>query len=664
MRINSIQSYNNYSNKKSQNPFFGRALTEQEKPECEKSCKEALDILGVKNLSLILHGSSFPAGKRDFYIGSFFNERAKDLNNFVSMFGFNSIQLGPNGMISGGDVSPYGGKAFSHNYLFIDLNKLATEEYGEILDETALNAFKNTYHLGDQTDFNSAFHAYDNLLYNAYKTMEYKDFAGDKNAQKLKSEFKTFKNRINHEKWIESDAIYDVLSKKVYNYKPISQWNDVDKNLYKNLNRPVNNYDLDIEKHDAEKRISELLMIFKEDIDLYQFKQFLYSKQLKEFNKEMGGKVDLIGDALVGFSESDVWANPDAFLDGYSLGCPGGGPNNSHQTWNMPVLDPKKLFDKDGNLLAAGKLLQQKFEHILQHTKAVRIDHAIGLVDPWIYDKNSVRVEPNGSVYTNGRNVSELPHIDPDKNFSKAVEKIILPLLEKYGVDKNDVVWEDLGSQTNLFKQKYYNELNLPGIKNLKWEQAEHVDPKHWWLVGSHDNPPLSFDIDKSYVKYVRAEENGGQQSNKAFKPIYLAGFLYPSWNNEQRNDVILKIRHDARERLKYKFVEMLANGKNIQISFMDFFGLNKVYNYMGTSNSSNWKLRLTPQYEKDYYKTVENRSMDKMALNMPELLSLALKSKLSWNKIKNQGNDGENQKIEGLINKLSHFGDVLYEKS
>ena len=96
----------------------------------------------------------------------------------------------------------------------------------------------------------------------------------------------------------------------------------------------------------------------------------------------------------------------------------------------------------------------------------------------------------------------------------------------------------------------------------------------------------------------------------------------------------------------------------------MDFFGLNKVYNYMGTCNSDNWKLRLTPQYEKDYYKTVENRSMDKMALNMPELLSLALKSKLSWNELKNEGNNGENQKIKSLIDKLSHFGDVLYEKS
>ena len=659
MKINPIQVHNNYSNKKTSNPNFGRALTEREKPECEKSCKEALEILGVKNLSLILHGSSFPAGKRDFYIGSFFNERAKEVNDFVSMFGFNSIQLGPNGMISGGDVSPYGGKAFSHNYLFIDLNKLATKEYGNILDETLLNSFKNTYHLADETDFNGAFHAYDNLLYTAYKTMKYKAATRDKDAKDLKAEFEKFMD--SSEKWLASDALYDVLSKKVYNYKPISQWKDLDKNLYKY----VNDFGGDNAKHEeAINRITELQMLYNDDVELYKFKQFLYSKQLKEFNKEMGGKVDLIGDALVGFSESDVWANPDAFLDGYSLGCPGGGPNNSHQAWNIPVINPKKLFDKDGNLLAGGKLLQQKFEHILRHTKTVRIDHAIGLLDPWIYDKNSVRVDHNGSVYTNGKNVSEQPHLDPNRDFSKVIEKIILPLLDKYNVDKNDVVWEDLGSQTNLFKEKYYNQLNLPGIKNLKWEQAEHTDPKHWWLVGSHDNPPISFDIDKPYVKYVRSEENGGQHSNQAFKPLYLAGFLYPNWNNDKRNEVVLKIRHDARERLKYKFVEMLANGKNIQISFMDFFGLNKVYNHMGTSNSSNWRLRLTPQYEKDYYKTVENRAMDKMALNMPELLALALKSKLSWNELRNQGNNGENQKIKGLIDKLSHFGDVLYEKS
>ena len=656
MKINSIQTHNNYKNNKAV-PTFGRALTETEKPECAKSCKEALDVLGVKNLSLILQGSSFPAGNRDFYIGSFFNDKATELNSFVSMFGFNSIQLGPNGLISRKDVSPYGGQAFSQNYLFTDLNKLSTDAYANIVDEKTLDSFKNTKELGDETNFQKAFDAYDNVMYSAYRSLNHKSKNGDKKAIKLKSEFEQYKS--NSDSWLETDALYDTLKTRVYNNKSIKHWSDLDKNLVMHINNPDS-----LSHKEAKKRTSELKEQYKPDIELFKFKQFIYDKQLKDFNKENSAKIDLIGDALVGFSEADVWGNPSAFLDGYSLGCPGGGPNNSHQVWNIPVVDPKKLFDKNGKLLEGGKLIERKFEHILKNAKTVRIDHAIGLLDPWIYEKSSIRKEQDGSIFTNGQNVSNLPHLDPEKNYSKVIDKIILPLLNKYKVDKNDVVWEDLGAQTDLFKHKYYKELKLPGIKNLKWAQAEKTDPRNWWLVGSHDNPPLSFDIDSRYVKYVRPEENGGHPSNEAFKPLYLAGFLYPSWSNEQRHPVVLDIRHDPRERLKYKFVEMLANGKNIQVSFMDFFGLNKVYNYMGTQDARNWKLRLTSQFDKDYYNTLESRSKDKIALNMPELLSAALKSKLSWAELKKDSSEDEKQKMKDLISKLTHFSQILYEKS
>ena len=639
-----------------QKPTFGRALTKEEQAGCAKASKDALRLLGVKNLSLILHGSSFPAADRDFYIGSFFNDKAQDVNEFVSMLGFNSIQLGPNGLISREDVSPYGGRAFSANYLFIDLNKLATREYGNILDENVLNAFKNTDRLEDETDFQKAFNAYDNLLYNAYRSMKTRARNGVKEVVQLKSEFETYKQEEG--KCLETDALFDVIKSRIYDGKQSSEWNDIDKNLILYINdKSSPNHDL------AVARKVELEQEYKPDVELYKFKQFIYNKQLKEFLRDTPSRMNLIGDALVGFSEADVWGNPEAFLSGYALGCPGGGPNNSHQVWDIPVIDPQKLFDEKGELLEGGKLIKRKFEKVLQDAKAIRIDHAIGLLDPWYYEKSSVRKEADGSVFTNGQNISNLPHLDPERKFSRVIEKIILPLLKEHGVDKKDVVWEDLGAQTDLFKNKYYKELKLPGIKNLKWIRAEDAPSNYWWLVGSHDDPPLSTKIDNE-LKYIPPEENWGRPSNEAFNPLYLAGFLYPGWTNKQREPIVLGVKNDPRERLKYKFVEMLANGKNIQISFMDLFGLKKVYNYMGTKDPRNWKLRLTPCFKEDYYKTLEEQSKDRIALNMPEILAAALKSKLSWKQVRKKSDEIEERKMNNLIAKLSHYADILYEKS
>ena len=48
----------------------------------------------------------------------------------------------------------------------------------------------------------------------------------------------------------------------------------------------------------------------------------------------------------------------------------------------------------------------------------------------------------------------------------------------------------------------------------------------------------------------------------------------------------------------------------------------------------------------------------------MPELLSAALKSKLSWAELKKDSSEDEKQKMKDLISKLTHFSQILYEKS
>src|SRR5574344_1180037 len=145
---------------------FGRAPTKDEEPLIEKDIKEAKEFLGIKNQAVILHGSSFPVSDKDLYIGSPINEEAKDVNKFFKMFGFDSIQLGPSGLLPEGDNSPYSASSTSENYLFSDMNKLTGKTYGGILSSKDISEETNSMYINNsgKTNFAQARKSYDRLF--------------------------------------------------------------------------------------------------------------------------------------------------------------------------------------------------------------------------------------------------------------------------------------------------------------------------------------------------------------------------------------------------------------------------------------------------------------------------------------------------------------------
>ena len=92
----------------------------------------------------------------------------------------------------------------------------------------------------------------------------------------------------------------------------------------------------------------------------------------------------------------------------------------------------------------------------------------------------------------------------------------------------------------------------------------------------------------------------------------------------------------------------------------MDFFGLDKTYNYAGTQNSDNWKLRLKKSYKEDYYRALAwqpgDKGVNNVPVNMPEQLKRAVIAKIGTG-----GGDFAEQKP--LIDKLEHYEQVLKEK-
>lgn len=643
--------------KRNDNVNFGRKLKEEEKPEYSKAIHDALDYLGVKNLSMIVHGSSFPSDNRDTAIGSPYSKGADKFVDFIKMNGFNSVQLGPGGSIGKKDNSPYISKVFAKNELFIDLEPLKTKKYANILSEKTYNSLttknKETKDKNyNYTDFNKAFNNYDVALKEAYGNFKTKVEAKDKDALKLNKEYQAFKEE--NKNWVENDGLFKVL-KKMHNDKNFETWNAVDKNLPQGLKTG---------DKDSQRRYKEIMAKHGEDVELNTFTQFLADKQLKDntkHRKEIG--FNYIGDLLVGFNESDVWANQNAFLSGWKLGCPFGGIDNSPQTWGIPVLDPKKLLNKDGSLGESGKLLKEKIAYSLKNYDNVRIDHALGLVDPYIYKENTVHKSANGAVQRDrlwANNVSYMHDIDPDGNFKQVLSKIVLPTFREFGVDKKEAVWEDLGSTTPAFDWVYHNQENLPGITQTLWSRAENAPRKeNWSLVVSHDFEPASEMVQKDWVR-----------NSDAWNVDYLSGYLNPDpATSQRRNDYKNEIINSKQSRVDSKFTELFRGTKNLQIMFSDFLGINKTYNVGGQDNKDNWKLRVDNDFEDDYYRSLQDENS--YALNMPEILAQAVRAKSGMEVAKISGDAYKanakrtelDNKLNPLLEKLDSFKDILKEK-
>lgn len=629
--------------------LFGRKLRKDEEQDYrENALQPAFDYLGTEEVAMIVHGTSYPEKAQDLGVGSPYGKAAAKFISFEILHGFNSNQLGPIGVIRDAQhISPYKSTVSTRNYLFTDLNDLTTDKYANVLSQSDIDSMIDyTDDNGKDyaySDFPEAFSNYKYLMKIANKNFKQKLANNDPMAQKLNEEFVQFKKEKGVD--IYQDALFDVLTNE-YKTMDFNKWSELDKNLIQELKN---------QNPKAIDRYKKITTRSKDDFETYIFGQFILDKQIKEntkLRKDLNFKY--ISDLLVGFSKSDEWSHQDLFLKNWRMGCPNGGEYGP-QLWNIPVLDPKKLFNDDGSLGDAGLYMKKKLDASLDNFENVRIDHALGLIDPYIYDKNSV----NGNDFSHFRanNISYMPDIDPDGSYKKVLNKIILPTLAEHGIDKDYPVWEDLCTDTQTFNEIYHEKNHLPGITQLEYMRAENSqDDGDWGLVGSHDSDPATKMIKKDWVK-----------DHDAWNIFYLAGFLNSNPKRAKYRDSFCKqIAENDSDRIKAKFAELFLTCKKIQISFADFFGIDKTYNEGGKENDTNWKLRLNKDYEDSYYRNLSSERPT--ALNMPEILKIAVQAKADMNALKEAQRTGKepqennSPEVENILNNLDKYEKILKE--
>ena len=585
--------------------------------------KKALKILGKKNFVFIMHNGSFPAAPgEDTGFGTINSTAGHKFIDYISGL-FDAIQMGPAGKTKMSDSSPYTGTIFSNNPLFIDLKQLTTEKWGRILSvETFNEIVANNPNKGKhRTSYSYIKRKQTQALSEAYS-----NFIA-LNDKKAMTEFEAYK--IENDDWLDKDSLYEALSIE----HGTDFWPNWKISMDKNLFNPKSIE----EKMQYAKRIEEISKKYKKEIDEYKFIQFILYKQSEETQRYAASKdVKMIADRQVAFSDRDCWAYQSLFLEGWCLGCPPDYFSKDGQAWGFPVINPEKLFNSDGSLGEAGILMKKLFKKMFRENPGgVRIDHIVGLIDPWVYKagKKPMPEQGAGRLYSSPEHpelskyaIAKVEDLDmsltSDKEkrvkslteeqirlYGRLIEKIVIAAAKEEGLTKDAIVCEDLGTLTNPVAA-VMKQYDLLGMRLTQFTvpteeddpyRCKNITERCWAMVGTHDNQPVTL-----WAKSMVHTHEGY---------LHVKNLVEDLFAEEQDKDaIIVKMTNDVNFLVETKLVELFAcKAENIQIFFTDYFQMSETYNVPGTSGDKNWSLRLPDNFE------------EMTPINLPLLLKKAI---------------------------------------
>ncbi|MDE6585418.1 MAG: 4-alpha-glucanotransferase [Clostridia bacterium] len=279
----------------------------------------------------------------------------------------------------------------------------------------------------------------------------------------LRLAYSRFKKTKQFAAFIEDGKYFDfsvfMALKARFDHRPWTEWEE-----------PYRVYD--------EKVINKFVKKNADEIEFWQFRQFIVLKQckkLKAYANKLG--ISVMGDIplYLAYDSVEVWKYGDAIFDMSAdrepnavAGCPPDCFSEDGQLWGNPVYDWEKMKG-DGY-----KWWKQRIEDCFELYDILRIDHFRGFDRYW-------RVPPKDLTARNGK------WVDGPK--AKLFEDML---------DKN-IVAEDLGVLDDGVVQ-LMKDVGYPGMKVLEFAFDGSWDNEHKpsrynnnfvCYTGTHDNMPL-----------------------------------------------------------------------------------------------------------------------------------------------------------------------------
>lgn len=608
--------------------------------------QEALHILGIRRLLLGIQDAAFPClPEEDIGRGSPYAAGARKFMAFARSLGFNGLQLGPQGMTSPANPSPYDGTLFSRNQLSLAPLPLAQRPGDELLSQELLGELVQGRPQTTQrrTSHGYACQAQRRISEEVWSRYQAKLTNGTGTA--LAAAFALFRQKNGG--WLIRDGLYESL-RHYYGGRNWRYWQGGrEANLDRQLWHPAPG-----DEKKAARRRRLLFGEFQQEISAYSFTQFLLHRQHQELRDYAHGLgLDLFGDLQIGFSGRDAWFADSFLLQGYVMGAPPSRTNPEGQPWNYALLDPKRYFTSTGGQPGpALRFLRQRVDKMLREFDGLRIDHPHGLICPWVYRANET--DPLAAVQAGARLFAspDLPDhpglatfsiprtdqinrdsprhaddwvhdLDSEQEARYALMlDVIMAAALRNGHDFHAIACEILSTQPYPIKRvmerhglgrfRVTQKADLENLTDVY--RSENADPEDWIMLGNHDTPPIWLLADQWSVSGTARQQ-----------AVYLAWRLKPK--EEDRDAWVERMTKEAGELVQAKVADLFAGpAGNVMIFFTDLLGMTEIYNRPGTISDDNWSLRISSNFAEEYRK----RLTTNRAINIPKALALAIRSR------------------------------------
>ncbi|GAB6191603.1 4-alpha-glucanotransferase [Desulfocastanea catecholica] len=611
---------------------------------------KALQLLGITNFLLGVHDAAFPSlPEENLGRGSPYSAGAADFFAFAASLGFTGVQLGPQGITTEANPSPYDGSFFSRNPLSLAPLSLIRSAC-PLLERDRLAGIIDQFHSApDRVDDIFARLAIGDISTEICRRYRREVTDGRSAAwQALSHSYEEYRRQ--NAPWLERDALYQLL-RQHYAGKSWRQWDNAKEGrLDRHLFAPPAGLE-----EAVRLRREALGRQYGEAIDDYCFIQFLLAEQHRELRqrcRRLG--LQLFGDLQIGMSGRDAWYGQSFLLAGYVMGAPPSRTNPEGQPWNYAVLDPHCYFVDSANGSRqpgpALLFLQARIEKLVDEFDGLRLDHPHGLICPWVY--TSDQADPFGAVQNGARlfaspmlpdhpALAQYAIVRPeqlntqkhryDDNWVTSLDaeqvgryaqllEVIIKTTEKKWANAGTIACEILSTQPYPVKRV----MDLYGLGRFRVTQkadltntldvyrSENARPEDWLMLGNHDTPTIWQVADRWQKEGVTR-----RQAEYLAIRLRIPAAEQTSWKE--------RLAVDAGALVQAKFADLFVGpAQNIMVYFTDLLGGMESYNKPGTTNKDNWTLRISCDFKKIY----REKLADDRALNIPKALAMALRAR------------------------------------